>query len=112
MNLLQKIAILNYINKNKDKVEYNFSYNTDNSTGIHNVEINNKGLVAVSMHRNNEGDTFCMEYNFRENNKSSYKIVKPCQQSLFDTFFISRMYSKMFSNYVKLHGMPNNSHTH
>jgi hypothetical protein len=113
INLFNKIAIFNYINKNKDKVEYKFDTDLDASTGIHNVKITDKGMVSVSMHRNiSYGTVFFMEYRLKENDKSTYKIVKPWQQSFLDRFFISKMYSKMFSNYVRLHGVPNNSNTH
>jgi hypothetical protein len=110
INLFKKIAIFKYINKNKDKIEYKFNYDVADSTGIHDVEINHKGLVAISMHRNDRDDTaFWLEYNLRENNQPSYTLVAPFQQSFLDTLFISRMYQKMLNNYIAKNGMPNNA---
>ena len=115
INPFKKIAIIKYINANKDKVEYKFNkeyrftFDIAEPIGIHDVEINNNGLVAISMHRNNNDTSFWLEYNFRENNQSSYKIVPPCQQTWLDTFFISKIKQKMLNNYIAKNGMPNNA---
>ena len=109
MNIFHKIAILNYINKNKDNVKYAYHYDIGNSTGMHSVEIKNKGSVSIEMHRNYYGDTnFGITYNLKGADVYS---LPPCQLSFFDRRFVARMYSKMFDYYVAKKGMPVNNKT-
>ena len=106
MNIFQKIAILHHINKNKDKVEYGYHYDIDNSTGIHGVKIKNNGCISIEMHRDYWGNTnFGITYNLKGNDVYS---LPPCQLSFLDKSFVARMYSKMFNNYIAKNGMPNN----
>lgn len=107
MNIFQRIAILHYINNNKDKVEYGFKYNLHYSTGIHRLKIANNGSVLIEMHRDYCGNTnFGITYNINGGGEHS---LPPCQLSFFDKSFVSRMYSKMMGYYVAKNGMPNNS---
>lgn len=113
INILKKIEILKYINKNKDKIKYKFHYDVADFTEFNTAEIYDKNLVSISMHRNmnNDNTIFCLEYNMHDDKKSSYRIIRPWEQSFFDTMFISKMYYKMLAEYTKQHGKQDNSHT-
>lgn len=110
MNIFHKIAILNYINKNKDNVKYAYHYDIGNSVGMHSVEIKNNGSVSIEMHRNYYGGSnFGITYNLKGADVYS---LPPCQLSFFDRQFVARMYSKMLNNYIAKNGMPSNTKTH
>ena len=107
MNIFQKIAILHHINKNKNNVEYGFRYDIGSSTGIHSVKIKHDGSVSIEMHRDYWGNTyFGITYNLKGSDEYS---LPPCQLSLCDKLFVSRMYQKMFDSFVAKNGMPNNN---
>ena len=105
VNIFHKIAILFYVNKNKDNVEY--LKNQNGAYSVHTVTISQPNFfVSIEMQRDYYLNTFfSFRYHFPDQPEQS---VAPCRQSSFDKMFISKMYSKMLNSYIAKNGMPVN----
>ena len=106
-NLFEKTVLLYHINKSKDSVGYHFYKDIADGSSLHRVTIDEDAFVSVEMHRDSNLNThFGLRYYFPDGKEYN---IRPCQQSRFDKFVISKMYSKMLNNYIAKNGMPDNS---